>query len=50
LPVSEIPANTNPDFNYAQDIAYDTRRIRAELGYKEPISYQEGIRRTLRRP
>lgn len=49
LPASEIPLNTNPDFNYAQDIAYDTCRIRAELRYKEPVSYEEGIRRTLRR-
>lgn len=30
-----------------QDIAYDTTRIRAEWGYKERISYEEGLKRTL---
>jgi hypothetical protein len=26
---------------------YDTTRIRVELGYSEPVSYEEGLRRTL---
>jgi nucleoside-diphosphate-sugar epimerase len=33
--------------NFAQDIVYDTRRIRQELGYAEPVAYEEGIRRTV---
>ena len=32
-------------YNYAQDIAYDTARIRRELGFREPIPYEEGLRR-----
>lgn len=33
--------------NFAQDIVYDTSRIREELGYVEVVSEEEGIRRTL---
>ena len=33
--------------NFAQDIAYDTSWIRRDLDYEEPITYQEGLRRTL---
>ena len=33
--------------NFAQDIAYDTTRIREELGYRELVGYEEGIRRSL---
>jgi nucleoside-diphosphate-sugar epimerase len=47
LPPSKIPTDESGQFNLAQDIAYDTSRIRSELGYIEPISYAEGLRRTL---
>jgi nucleoside-diphosphate-sugar epimerase len=47
LPPSSIPANESAKFNLAQDIVYDTTRIRAELGYAEHVSYEEGLRRTL---
>jgi nucleoside-diphosphate-sugar epimerase len=47
LPPSSIPADEGTEFNLAQDIAYDTSRIRAELGYAEHVSYEEGLRRTL---
>jgi nucleoside-diphosphate-sugar epimerase len=47
LPSSQIPVNTSGQFNFAQNIVYDTSRIRRELAYAEPISYGEGIRRTL---
>ena len=50
LPPSAIPAEDVGSFNYQQDIAYDTTRIRKELGYCERVSYEEGIRRTLRLP
>jgi len=49
LPPSIFPADECTEFNLAQDIAYDTSRIRAELGYAEHVSYQEGLRRTLAR-
>ena len=47
LPPSSIPADEGTQFNMAQDIAYDTSRIRAELSYAEHVSYEEGLRRTL---
>ena len=33
--------------NFSQDIAYDTGRIRQDLGYEEPVPHFEGLRRTL---
>lgn len=48
LPPSSIEPDLNSKFNFAQSIAYDTSRIRAELGYREPISEQEAVLRTLR--
>ena len=46
LPPSNIP-DLDPPRGVMQDIAYDTARIRRELGYTEIVSYDEGIRRTL---
>jgi nucleoside-diphosphate-sugar epimerase len=37
LPPSEVPVNADPKFNFDQDIAYDTTRIRTELGYGEVV-------------
>ena len=31
----------------AQNIAYDTSRIRSELGYREPIPEEQGLAKTL---
>jgi nucleoside-diphosphate-sugar epimerase len=46
LPASPAaPARMNG--NFVQDIAYDTGLIRRDLGYEEPIPYQEGLQRTL---
>ena len=47
LPPSEIAPNEASGFNFAQDIVYDTSRIRTELGFRELVAYEEGIRRTL---
>jgi nucleoside-diphosphate-sugar epimerase len=33
-------------YHFEHDIAYDTARIRRELDYKEPVGYEEGLRRT----
>jgi len=46
LPVNDMPLDERPA-NFAQDIVYDTTRIRSELGFGEIVSYEEGIRRTL---
>jgi nucleoside-diphosphate-sugar epimerase len=48
LPGSLVEPADDEGRHFDQDIAYDTTRLRCELGYKEPIAYAEGIRRTLR--
>ena len=45
LPVSDMPLDARPA-NFEQDIVYDTARIREELGYREGVPYEEGLRRT----
>lgn len=47
LPPSEVQSVPDADYKFEYDIAYDTTRIREELGYVEPVGYEEGIRRTL---
>lgn len=47
LPASSVPVVEDTKFNFEQNIAYDTRRIRNELGYSEPVPEMEGMRRTL---
>lgn len=47
LPPSSLAPDTNSSFRFDQNIAYDTSRIRNELGYKETVPYEEGLRRTL---
>lgn len=47
LPSSQIPVNTQA-LNYDQDVVYDTNRIQSELGYREIVPYEEGLRRSLR--
>ncbi len=48
LPPSTIECDLNSHFDFSQNIAYDTSRIRTELGYREIISEQEGLLSTLR--
>lgn len=48
LPSSTVPLVAANAYDFRQDIAYDTTRIRVELGYSERISYEEGLTRTLR--
>jgi nucleoside-diphosphate-sugar epimerase len=47
LPPSALPVMAADGHDFRHDLAYDTTRIRTELGYTEPISYEEGLRRTL---
>ncbi len=49
LPESSMPVNTDPKFNFEQDIAYDTTRIRKEVGYAEVVNEEEALSRTVRR-
>lgn len=47
LPPSNVPTAPESGFDFRQDIAYDSRRIRQELGYVERVGYEEGLRRTM---
>lgn len=47
LPPSTVPSLPAGHYNFDQHIAYDTSRIRRELGYREPVPEEEGLRRTL---
>jgi nucleoside-diphosphate-sugar epimerase len=47
LPPSSMPCASAP-YHFEHDVAYDTSRIRRELDFKEPVEYEEGLRRTLK--
>lgn len=47
MPASPVPIDRGATFNFEQNIAYDTSRIRNELGYCELVSEMEALRRTL---
>lgn len=47
LPPSSLPLNSNPKFDFTQDIAYDTMRIRDELGYRELIPEGQAMNHVL---
>lgn len=48
LPHSTIEPDLTSHFDFTQNMAYDTSRIRTELGYREIIAEEEGLLRTLR--
>jgi len=47
LPPSSVPVNTDAKFSYEQDVAYDTTRIRTELGFREVVPEEEAMRSVL---
>ena len=47
LPPSLTPLQDDQNANFDQDIAYDTSRLRIELGYSEPVPELEAMRKTL---
>src|SRR5262249_41248891 len=47
LPYERTPPHLVQPGNFAQHWETDTSRIRNELGYREPISVELGIRRTV---
>ncbi len=47
LPRGSLPFHIRDAYHYSQDLAYDTSRIRSELGYREIVSVDEGLRRTV---
>lgn len=48
LPPSAIEPDRNSNFNFNQNIAYSTARIRSELGYRELIPEYDAMLQTLR--
>jgi nucleoside-diphosphate-sugar epimerase len=47
LPLGRLPSHLREDLDWRQDWTVDTRRIRDELGYREVVPYEEGLRRTV---
>jgi nucleoside-diphosphate-sugar epimerase len=48
MPPSALEPDLGSTMKFAQNIAYDTRRIRDELGYREIVPEEEALLRTLR--
>ena len=44
LPFEELPAELGEPYDFSHDLVADTRRIRAELGYRERIDRRESLR------
>jgi nucleoside-diphosphate-sugar epimerase len=47
VPEDDLPPEDRRPGNFAQDILYDTSRIREDLDYEEIVSEEEGLRRTI---
>ena len=47
VPKEQLPVALVQDIDFRQDWVVDTTRIRDELGYREIVSVEEGIRRTV---
>jgi len=47
LPQQSLPKHLQTEYNFEQHLDADTGRIRAELGYQEPISREEALIRTV---
>lgn len=47
LPAARVPAHLRPPYQASQNLVMDTRRLRAELGFTESISSEDGMRRTI---
>ena len=47
VPASELSEAERMLHDFRHHLAYDTTRVRAELGYREVISYEEGLARVV---
>jgi nucleoside-diphosphate-sugar epimerase len=47
VPDDQLPGHLRGPLTHAVDLAYDTTAIRSELGYEEPVAYEDGLRRTV---
>jgi nucleoside-diphosphate-sugar epimerase len=47
MPVDALPPHLRTDLDWSQDLTTGTTRIRRELGYDEPVTREEALRRTI---
>lgn len=47
LPQDQLPAHLQADYDWSQHLVTDTTRIRQELGYREVVSRDETLKRTV---
>jgi nucleoside-diphosphate-sugar epimerase len=47
VPEEELPAHLRTPYDWRQDCVGDTGRFRRELGFEEPVSPEEAVRRTV---
>ncbi|MDQ3876273.1 MAG: NAD-dependent epimerase/dehydratase family protein [Actinomycetota bacterium] len=47
LPDEQLPAALRQPFDFTQHLELDTTAIRSELGFREPVTEVEGLRRTI---
>ena len=47
VPGNQLPAHLRRDYDWAQGWVADTRRLREELGYAEPVLREEALQRTI---
>jgi nucleoside-diphosphate-sugar epimerase len=47
LSTDRLPPHLSIPYDPRQDLVMDTRKIRRELGFDDPLSYEEGFRRTI---
>jgi nucleoside-diphosphate-sugar epimerase len=47
VPADELPKELKEPFDFSQDLTIDTRRIRKEIGFREPVGRREGLKRTV---
>jgi dTDP-D-glucose 4,6-dehydratase len=45
--MNRLPPHVREDLDWRQDWTVDTSKIRDELGYREVVRYDEGLRRTV---
>lgn len=47
MPKNDLPEHLRADYNFNQDMVGDSGRIRRELGYIEPVQFEEALIRTV---
>jgi nucleoside-diphosphate-sugar epimerase len=47
VPEEQLPGHLRTPYDWRHDCIGDTGRIRSELGYREPVSAEEALRRTI---